>query len=221
MHTPPTRPMAGVALLDDSDQHMRRPEDPESAWNLLLRGRTSNAPARLNRTVARFLHTKPHADVQQCFVVDLLGRHTASGTRGVRLTAGRHPLLEPEDVLAPLSKQDQHVVVDMSALRETERSDFVARMLLGVQQMRAWRDHPQWIVLDDAQDVLTDPNMPPEALRLADRGYCLIDRGAEPLPDNMVQTLGLTRVVPESELPGPDPNLEDGRYRTGPDGPTA
>jgi hypothetical protein len=62
------------------------------------------------------------------------------------------------------------------------RSLATGRALAAVQRLRARSGRPEWVLLEDAQDLLHQPDLPPSALRLADGGYALGVRDGATLP---------------------------------------
>jgi hypothetical protein len=62
------------------------------------------------------------------------------------------------------------------------RTFVLGRALAAVQRLRARTGQPTWVLVEDAQDVLHRPGLPPHALRLADGGYVLAVRDGATLP---------------------------------------
>jgi hypothetical protein len=65
----------------------------------------------------------------------------------------------------------------------------VGMALSAVAAQRARTGRPRWLMIDDAETVLSDPDIPPHALDLSQRGYCLILRSSERLPDSLAATI--------------------------------
>ncbi|HVN13588.1 MAG TPA: hypothetical protein VMT69_15955 [Kineosporiaceae bacterium] len=84
------------------------------------------------------------------------------------------PVQEPAHARALLDRSP-HLVLDAGSLPEEERTHAIGRALVALACLRTWRQGPQWIVLDHACALLTDPELPPEALDVAAGGYCLVD----------------------------------------------
>jgi hypothetical protein len=57
-------------------------------------------------------------------------------------------------------------------------------------------------MIDDAETVLRDPDIPPHALDLSQRGYCLILRSSEKLSDSVAATIEV--VLPGRDFSGGD-----------------
>ena len=116
-------------------------------------------------------------------LVDPAGRHA----RDVLADSRSHvdlqdsPVHEPAVVDALLSEHG-HAVLDAGAVPERERVGVLGQALIATRVSRGWSGSPEWIVVDDAQDLLADPALPPEALDLSAGGYCLVIRKGASVP---------------------------------------
>ncbi len=176
-------------------------EDAEAAGGeLVVPGAHANvvlcAPSLPRPDVPRRLLAEWVAAGYQCLVVDPFGRYWGGGAeeglpRATRIGyGGSSGGQEFEDdvgqrVSGLLDAAERIVILDMSALKARDRSLAVTETLLAVQRERARVGRPHWLVIDDAEVVLSDPDLPPEALRLSARGHCLILRAHERPPASL------------------------------------
>jgi len=108
-------------------------------------------------------------------VVDRDGRRPWSDTAGVRrVDLAEQPVAEPGDALA-LLRQHPGLVLDAANVPPGERTRAVGQALIALACLRTWSQGPEWIVVEDATDLLADPDLPPEALDVSAGGYCLVD----------------------------------------------
>jgi hydroxymethylpyrimidine pyrophosphatase-like HAD family hydrolase len=59
-----------------------------------------------------------------------------------------------EEVLTALEKPDVQTVVCLAAVREEDRTAFVAKLLVSLRALRAETGRPHWILVDEAHDLL-------------------------------------------------------------------
>jgi len=146
-------------------------------------------------------------------VVDERGRHTAALAAG-RLDLAHAGILDAHWIDATLHRAG-YVLLDARNVPRGERSHALSRALTAVQRLRARTGQPEWVVVEDAPDVLHRPDIPPHALRLADGGYALVARDGAVLPASAVGSgfevhisrpgleLSLVPPVPNRAVPGP------------------
>lgn len=124
------------------------------------------------------------ADRDEDYVlVDSAGRHP--DLRDGRVDLDATGVSEPAEVQQLLDTYG-HAVLDAGSAPACERSSKVAQALIATQVARHSTGHPRWIVVEDAQDLLRDPDLPPEALKLEDGGYCLVRRTASGVSSTLV-----------------------------------
>jgi hypothetical protein len=133
-------------------------------------------------------------------VVDERGRHRD------RLAAGRVDLTraagaDSRSINATLRRAG-FVLLDACNVPRGSRPRVIAGAVAAVERLRVRTGQPTWILVEDAQDVLDEPGIPPHAWRLADGGYCLVARDGGSLPAWAVA--GAPRRV---RLPGPQLEL--------------
>jgi hypothetical protein len=114
-------------------------------------------------------------------VVDERGRH------GEDLASGRLDLARCATTLDATGidatvRRAGYALLDASNVPRAARPLVLGRALTAVQLLRTHSGHPQWVLIEDAQDLLRQPGIPPHALRLDDGGYCLAVRDGAPLP---------------------------------------
>jgi hypothetical protein len=112
-------------------------------------------------------------------VVDERGRHAAE------LAAGRFDLTRAATIdtawIEAVLHRVGYVLLDACNVPRDARSYVLGRALAVVQRLRARTGQPGWVLLEDAQDLFDQPDLPPSALRLAGGGYALAVRdGATP-----------------------------------------
>jgi hypothetical protein len=139
--------------------------------------RTEGAPAR---DAVAALIGRWRRDGTTFVVVDERGRHTDE------LAAGRLDLTRASALDARWMKATLHrvgfVLLDACNVPRGTRPVTLGRALTAVQRLRTHTGQPEWIVLEDAQDLFHEPGIPPHALRLADGGYCLAVRDGRSVP---------------------------------------
>ena len=82
------------------------------------------------------------------------------------------------DVIATLDAGTgcEPLIVDLSGAASPARSAAVGTVLSQLRDHRARTGRPHWLLIDGAERVLRDPDIPPEALDLSQRGHCLVLR---------------------------------------------
>ncbi len=141
----------------------------------------------------------------RCVLIDPLGRHRR-GTSAPYLPGAAVARLggtgEPEalreritdEVTGLLVADHPLLLLDLSGEPPRRRSLVASAALLAVQEFRARTGRPHWLVIDDAEVVLGDADLPPEALRLSERGHCLILRSQPRPPASLAR--GVDLVLP-------------------------
>jgi hypothetical protein len=113
-------------------------------------------------------------------VLDERGRHRAELAEG-RLDLTHASVTDARWVEATLHRTG-YVLFDACNVARSARPPVLGRALTALQRLRARTGQPEWVLIEDAQDVLSDPAIPPHAIRLADGGYCLAVRDGGTLP---------------------------------------
>jgi hypothetical protein len=194
---PPVRTISGVA-----QDRPGRPRQPQDEWlnlpgtgptitavtaadthpNIVVRSEAaSTVPAQLLRWWATGRH--------ECVVIDIDGRYAQFD---LPAPAGRH--VDVADVSADQLRavlRTHHGVsfLDFSHVPAASRSTALSRALSVVAAHRARTGPRHWMMIDDAETVLSDPDIPPHVLDLSQRGYCLVMRSPEELPDSLVPSI--------------------------------
>jgi hypothetical protein len=149
-----------------------------------MTGATTPAVARDGSVTARDAVTDLIArwrhDGATFAVLDERGRHRAALAAG-RLDLAGASALDAPWVEATLERAG-YVLLDASHVSRGARPLVLGRALAALQRLRARTGQPEWLLIEDAQDVLRDPGIPPHAIRLADGGYCLAVRDGGTLP---------------------------------------
>jgi hypothetical protein len=87
-------------------------------------------------------------------------------------------VVEPGDVdraLEALSHDPSaSAVLDLAMLPHGEKLALVRRALRRIGDMRRWSGRPHWVVLDEAHYLLHEDGVGDDALRLDDRGFCIV-----------------------------------------------
>jgi hypothetical protein len=124
----------------------------------------------------------------QVVVLDLTGvlaaAQTAAGNSAARvLSPDVHAHPWQHDVTAVLDAGGPRpLIVDLSGRVWVDRSATITTVLSAVRDHRSRTGRPHWLLIDGAERVLRDPNIPPEALDLAERGHCLVVRDHARVP---------------------------------------
>jgi hypothetical protein len=178
----------------------RRPAFTESATSRGARasiavqaGSVSTVPMRLLRRWAAARH--------ECVVIDLDGRYSELDLPAPGRIVDVADL--SADELCEVVRARRRVsVLGFSHVTAESRSNAVGMALAAVTAQRAKTGRPRWLMIDDAETVLSDPDIPPHALDLSQRGYCLILRSSERLPNSLAATIYV--VLPDRDLSGGD-----------------
>jgi hypothetical protein len=134
----------------------------------------------VSRDAVTTLFARWRAAGTEFVILDERGRH-AEELRAGRLDLARSPgTLDATWIEATLHRIG-YVLLDAHNVSREAMPLVVGRALAAVQLLRTRTGRPEWILVEDAQDVLRRPEIPPHALRLADGGYCLAVRGGASL----------------------------------------
>jgi hypothetical protein len=127
-------------------------------------------------------------------VVDERGRHRDE-LAGGRLDLAHPAVVDARWVNATLHRNG-YVLLDACNVPRRARPVTLARALAAVRRLRDRSGQPEWVLLEDAQDLLREPGLSPQSLGSADGGYCLAVRDGGSLPAWTAATAGLeVRVV--------------------------
>jgi hypothetical protein len=157
----------------------------EQAPRALEVPRARPAPARAGDLVDGMV-ARWQEEHREFLLVDPTGRH-GEVTEG-RVDLHRRTVEEPDEVDRLLADHGQ-AVLDAADVPVQDRTAVLGRALIAAQCSRARSGTPKWIVLEDAQDLLADPDLPPEALDLTDGGYCLVLRPGVRMPPALLQSV--------------------------------
>jgi hypothetical protein len=143
--------------------------------------------------IARWRH-----DGTTFVVVDERGRHRGELAAG-RLDLTHAPVVDARWVNATLHRAG-YVLLDACNVPRRARRVTLARALAAVRGLRDRSGQPEWVLLEDAQDLLREPGLSPEAFGLAAGGYCLAVRGGGSLPAWATSVAGLEVKVTQPGL---------------------
>jgi hypothetical protein len=135
----------------------------------------------VSRDAVATLFARWRAAGTEFVAVDERGRH-ADELRAGRLDLARSSATLDASWIQATLQRAGYVLLDAHNVSREEMPLVVGRALGAVQLLRTRTGRPEWILVEDAQDVLRRPGIPPHALRLADGGYCLAMRGGASLP---------------------------------------
>ena len=155
-------------------------------------GAVSGVPMQLLRWWAK--------DGQECVVIDIDGRYAQID---LPAPAGRYvdaARLSADGLRAVLRTRHGVCVLDFSHVPAAFRSAALGRALSVVAAHRARTGQLHWMMIDDAETVLSDPDIPPHVLDLSQRGYCLVMRSTHGLPDPLTASIDV--IVGSGCLPG-------------------
>jgi hypothetical protein len=102
-------------------------------------------------------------------VLDLGGRHR----QGLLVDATASGWLDTFQ--AALQALPATIVLDLAGVT-SRRSAILAAALAAIRARRHGSGRPHWLVIDPAEPVLADPDLPPEVFDLRRRKYCLVLR---------------------------------------------
>jgi hypothetical protein len=94
-----------------------------------------------------------------------------------------------QELLALLRSRFTVSVLGLSYVPAAFRGAALGMALCAVAGHRARTGRPDWLMIDDADAVLSDPDIPPHALDLAGRGCCLVMRSSLGLPDSLAASI--------------------------------
>jgi hypothetical protein len=159
---PPDKPDANIAVRADAD---------------------SSAPMQLLRGWA--------TAGQECVVIDIDGRYaqidlSMPGSRQVEVAD-----VVAEELRTRLWTRYPVSVLGFSHVPADSRSMAVGMALSTVAAHRARTGRPHWLMIDDAETVLHDPDIPPHALDLSERGHCLVMRSLDTVPDSLAASIDM------------------------------
>jgi len=151
--------------------------------------RREQAPAVTRDAVATLI-ARWRAAGTEFVAVDERGRH-AEELRAGRLDLTRSPAMLNASWISATLRRTGYVLLDASNVSRPARPVVIGRALAAVQLLRTQTGGPEWVLLEDAQDLLRQPGIPPHALRFTDGGYCLAMRGGAALPAAVTAGAGL------------------------------
>jgi hypothetical protein len=139
----------------------------------------------------------------ECVVIDMDGRYAQIDLPAP--ASGYVDLAEvPADQLGAVLRTRYGVsVLDFSHLPGASRSMSIGRALSVVAAHRALTGRLHWLMIDDAQMVLSDRDIPSPAINLCQRGYCLVMRSPERLPASFPATIDFIAGIEETNLQPP------------------
>jgi hypothetical protein len=156
------------------------------------------APWQLGRLLRGWLRAH-----YECVVIDVAGGHDPDLEHwlppGARTDVS---VLRGDDLTDLLHAHPACLVLDCSRLAGRARSEAITAALSVVGAERARTGRPHWLIIDGAEQVLRDPDIPPHALDLATPGHCMILRTAADLPAAIAGSLDVTIA---RRLTGPTP----------------
>ncbi len=157
---------------------------PASQLNLLVSGGTGEGKSFLAGLVVEQLVGLGYS----LLVVDPEGVHSGlAHLRGV-------VVLRPADGVSPqlvgqlLRHRFSTVVLDLAGLGDDDQAGFLRRLVPEVHEVRAAAGLPQWLVIDEAHQVLGRRGAP-EVLDPATRGHCIVTYRPEELPADVATTV--------------------------------
>jgi hypothetical protein len=104
-------------------------------------------------------------------VIDERGRHAATLQAG-RLDLTRAAALDLRWIAATL-RRTGYVHLDAGNVPRSAKPAVMLKALAAVAELRASHGKPEYVLVEDAQDVLRHPGVPPTGARLGDGGYHL------------------------------------------------
>lgn len=169
---------------------------PASQLNMLIVGGSGGGKSYVAGLVAEQLIQLGYS----VLVVDPEGDHIGLGKlRGVSLIGGTAQLPPAEQLAALLTNRSGSVVVDLSAVSEAERAEYLRAAPRAVEGQRQASGLPHWVVVDEAHDALGRVDRDPLFLEPGLTGYCLATYRPDDLPAEAL--LGTDVLL---ALPGPD-----------------
>jgi hypothetical protein len=152
--------------------------------NLVVQGQAvSSVPTQLLRWWAQ-----GHRD---CVVIDIDGRYpwTDLIAHGGRYADAAH--MSADQLREMLQARRGVSVLDFSHIPAAVRSTALSRALSVIAVHRARTGQPHWIMIDAAETVLSDPDIPPHVLDLSQRGHCLVMRSTRGLPAALTASIDI------------------------------
>jgi hypothetical protein len=145
---------------------------------------------------------------QECVIVDLDGRYAQLGLSAPDGRIIDVANVREEELRALLRARFRVSVLDCSRCPDDSRSKAVGMALSVVAAHRAQTGRPHWLIIDDAETMLNDPDIPPHALDLSVGGHCLVIRSPDGLPGSLATSIGVVGMSVRLTSGGPAPDHE-------------
>jgi hydroxymethylpyrimidine pyrophosphatase-like HAD family hydrolase len=118
-------------------------------------------------------------------VFDAEGDHVGLDVlRGTLVVGGADPLPGPAQLARIIRNRFTSVIVDLSLLDYDAKRSYVQAALAELMAMRRTSGLPHWIVLEEADQLMAETELPAEAPHLKPLGFCLITHRAAVLPQS-------------------------------------
>ncbi len=121
---------------------------PPAGLNILISGTSGSGKSTLATSLLEQLMARGY----QCCVVDPEGDYDELGD-AIRFGSPQHPP-DLTAILSALAQPATSVVINLLGVKLNERPDFVAALLLRLQENRARAGRPHWILVDEAHHLL-------------------------------------------------------------------
>jgi hydroxymethylpyrimidine pyrophosphatase-like HAD family hydrolase len=143
-------------------------------------------------------------------VLDMEGDHIGLDRLHDTVVLGEHGLPTVTELLSVVRQQAISVVVDMSAISEPAKIDYLRTLAGAIDETRAATGLPHWILVDEAHVALSEGGTTADVFRPQDRGYCLVTYRPDQLTPAALAAVDYTLTVT-----GPDRGT-GGEYTRGP-----
>lgn len=164
---------------------------PGAQANILVCGATGAGKSHL----AGLLVEQWVAAGYTVLVLDMEGDHIGLDRLHNTVVVGERMLPSAAELLTMVRQQALSVVVDLSALDEPAKIDYLRTMAGVVDEQRATCGLPHWIVVDEAHVALARGGTTTDVFHPQDRGYCLVTYRSDELTSAALAALDVTLTV--------------------------
>ena len=169
---------------------------PGSRINLLVAGASCSGKSYFTGLLVERLAALGYSIV----VLDAEGDHAGlEQLAGVIAAGGRHPLPAPARLARLVRNRFTSVIADLSLLEPERKRAYSAAVLKELHALRAERGYPHWIVIEEADQLLFDSDLPADAPDNRFRGYCLVTHRPTGLSDEVRSSIDAVIALPGAE----------------------
>lgn len=180
---------------------------PASQLNILITG----SPRRGKSYVAGLVAERLINHHYSVLILDPEGDHTnLSRLRGVLAVGGDTRLPSPEEIVKLVNYRLGSVVVDLSAVAQGERSQYLRNAPAAIEQQRSHTGLPHWVVIDEAQEPLGRDGPGRAFFEAGTSGYCMATYRPDDLCPEALDSIDVLIALPGGADSEPSVRLMSG-----------